>query len=406
MKGHLKGYFRLRGDNWQITVDIGRDPGTGKRKRHIETIPGTKRDAETRLRELLHSVDTGSYLRPQKVTVAQYLRDWLAEYGKPNLSPRGYERYSGIINKHLIPDLGAVPLAQLKAEHLQKHYSVKLDSGLNPRTVRYHHAVIHKALQTAVKWGKITRNVADNVDVPHFNRKDMKTWNEDEVRDFLTTAAKSPYYELFYVALYTGMRRGELLALRWQDVDFIFGQISVNRSLNHLKDGSYIFAQPKSEKSRRSIAMSPSLNLLLQKYHESQALACTIRNKQLSDADLVFSLCDGKPLRPNTVTRAWQTAAKQAGVKVIRLHDARHTHASLMLKQGEHPKVVQERLGHSSISMTLDTYSHVVPVLQQAAAARFDKTLGTDHEITGNVAKMSPTAEVITTNNGQLASDW
>ncbi len=201
------------------------------------------------------------------------------------------------------------------------------------------------------------------------------------------------------------MRRGELLALRWQDVDFIFSQISVNRSLNHLKDGSYIYTQPKSEKSRRTIAMPASLNLLLGKYHETQTLEHKMIGRPLTDVDLVFSLCDGSPLRPNTITRAWQTAAKQAGVKVIRLHDARHTHASLMLKKGIHPKIVQERLGHSSIEMTLDTYSHVAPGLQQAAAESFDKILGTDHEKTDNVAKMSPQPDMFTPDNRELATD-
>ncbi len=185
----------------------------------------------------------------------------------------------------------------------------------------------------------------------------------------------SPYYALFYTALYTGMRRSELLGLKWGDVDFIMSQVYVNRSLHHLKDGSYVFTQPKSTRSRRTIALSPSAILTLRDHYEKQKLEQAMLGISLKDDDLVFGQLDGKPLRPNTVTRAWTMLAGRAGVKVIRLHDARHTHASLMLKQGVHPKIVQERLGHASIQMTLDTYSHVAPGLQQAAAEGFDRLL-------------------------------
>jgi integrase len=203
----------------------------------------------------------------------------------------------------------------------------------------------------------------------------MQTWDEDEVNQFLEGVKESPYYSLFYTALFTGMRRSELLALRWQDIDFIYCQIYVNRSLHQLKDGSFIFTQPKSAKSSRTIALTPSTILMLRDYKEKQKLERDMSGNPLTDNDLVFSNLEGKPLRPNTITRAWTTLAAKCGLKVIRLHDARHTHASLMLKQGIHPKVVQERLGHSSIQMTIDTYSHVAPGIQEAAAKRFDEIL-------------------------------
>jgi len=176
------------------------------------------------------------------------------------------------------------------------------------------------------------------------------------------------------------MRRSELLALRWCDVDFIFSQISVSRSLHHLKDGSYVFTQPKSAKSKRTISLSPSAIVALHEHRNNQETICSTLGIALKDDDLVFSTLDGKPLRSNTITRAWTTLAKNVGIKVIRLHDARHSHASLMLKAGIHPKIVQERLGHSTIAMTLDTYSHVTPGLQQAAAESFDKMLNPKRE--------------------------
>ena len=199
--------------------------------------------------------------------------------------------------------------------------------------------------------------------------------NEDGVIHFLEMARQGEYYALFYTALHTAMRRSELLALRWKDIDFVFSQISVNRSLHQLRDGSYVYTQPKSVKSRRTIALSPSVFLVLNEHKKAKETERLLLGILLTDDDLVFSTPEGKPLRPNTVTRAWTTLAKRCGLRVIRLHDARHTHASLMLKQGIHPKIVQERLGHSSIQMTLDTYSHVAPGLQEAAATRFDEIL-------------------------------
>lgn len=176
-----------------------------------------------------------------------------------------------------------------------------------------------------------------------------------------------------------------MLGLAWRDVDFLYCQLSITRSLHHLKDGSYVFTQPKSAKSRRTIALSPSVVLLLKEHKEKQELERVTLGKLLADDDLVFSTLEGKPLRPNTITRAWVTLSVRAGVKAIRLHDARHTHASIMLKQGIHPKIVQERLGHSSIEMTLDIYSHVMPGIQEAAAKRFDDIF--NHKLENEAAK-------------------
>jgi len=368
----VRGYVRRRGkQSYSVAVSVGRDPVTGKYKYVWEGVKGTRRDAERRLSELLHRLDTGAFVSPSKTTVADYLRRWLEEYVKPNLSPRGFERYESIARVHLIPDLGTIALTQLRPEHLQRHYASKLNKGLSPRSVRYQHVVLHKALETAMKWGLVLRNVADGVDVPRSRRRDMQTWSEFEVRHFLEVAKGSPYYPLFHTALYTGMRRGELLALRWRDVGV--QEVHVNRSLHQLRDGSYVFTQPKSAKSRRAIDLSPSSILTLAEHRERQEGIRAMIGIPLGQDDFVFSTPEGKALRPNTVSRAWTMLAARAGVRVIRLHDARHTHASLMLKQGVHPKIVQERLGHGSIQVTLDTYSHVAPGLQRAAAESFDK---------------------------------
>ncbi len=378
----MRGHIRQRnkgGNTWSLVISLGADPATGKLKQHWETVKGSKRDAEKRLSELLHQLDTGAYMAPGKTTVADYLDRWLADYARANLTPRSYDRYESITHVHLLPALGSIPLTQLRANHLQAHYAAMLKAGLSPLTVRYHHTVLHKALATAIKWGLISRNVADGVDVPRSRRPDMQTWNEAELNVFLEAAKDTQYYALFYTALFTGMRRSELLALRWQDFDFIYGQIYVNRSMHRLKDGTYVFTAPKSAKGRRTIALPPSAFLVLQDYRKQKDADALMLEVEIKDGDLIFCHIDGTPWRPNTITRAWPMLAARAGVKVIRLHDARHTHASLMLKQGIHPKVVQERLGHSTISITLDTYSHVAPGLQEAAAKRFDDVVKVRH---------------------------
>jgi integrase len=370
MRGHIEQRSKNKG-TWSIKIALGKD-SSGKYKYKWYTVQGNKKDAERKLSELLYQLDTGSYIQPGKTTVAEYLDRWLTEYVQPNLSPRGYERYQYIALAYIKPAIGGLLLTQVKPEHIQRCYINWSQRGLSSGTIRYHHAVVHKALQTALKWGLVALNAADGVEIPKLKQIEMQTWNETELSQFLEAAKSSQYYELFYLALFTGMRRSELLALRWQDIDFILGQIYVNRGIHQLRNGSYVFTQPKSTRSRRTIALPPSAIMVLQEYHDKRQMDAAMLDLTLTDSALVFSTYDGKPLRPNTITRAWQTIAARAGVKAIRFHDARHTHATLMLKQGIHPKIVQERLGHASIQMTLDTYSHVAPGLQEAAAQCFD----------------------------------
>lgn len=377
----MRGHITKRGkDSYSIAVSLGKDATTGKYKYQWTTVKGTKKETEKRLSELLHQLDNGTFIKPGKTTLAEYLEKWLKDYVWPNLAPRTAEGYETIVSQHLIPKLGSFPLTQLRPEHLQKYYSEMLSigrcnsaGGLSAQTVRHHHTALHKALQTAVEWGLLSRNVADAVKPPHAEHPEMQTWGEDDIIRFLEAAKATPYYALFYTALFTGMRRSEFLALRWSDIDLFLCQVYVNRSLHQLRDGSIIYRAPKTAKGRRMVALSPSVALLLQEHKEKQEAMRAMLGVPLKDDDLVFSTLEGKPLRPNTVTRAWTMLAARAGVKIIRLHDARHTHASLMLKQGVHPKIVQERLGHATIAITLDTYSHVAPGLQEAAAAGFDK---------------------------------
>ena len=208
--------------------------------------------------------------------------------------------------------------------------------------------------------------------MPKIQRNEMHVMNESDMHIFLAYAGPTPYYALFYTALFTGMRRSEILALRWCDLDLLLCQASVTRTLHQLHNREFIISQPKTAKGRRLIALSPSTVAVLREHYAAQVEHRREQGQKLQDDDLVFYQPNGNPFLPDSITVAWRKLARRCGLKGIRLHDARHTHASLMLKQGVHPKIVQERLGHASIKITLDTYSHVAPGLQQAAANRFD----------------------------------
>ena len=397
----MRGHIRKRSKNsWTIVLDLPRDPETGRRHQQWHTVHGTRRDAERALREFLHSLETGTYVRPIKVSLAQFLEEWLRDYVELNCSPRTKASYEMIIRRHIIPELGNIPLSQLEPRHLQAFYSRQKAQGrvddegqLSPRTVRYCHSLLAEALGHAVKMGLAGRNVAQATDAPRLDHKVMPTLTPEDIPKFLEAAKGSPYYTFFYLLLHTGLRRGEALALRWKNVDLGLASLGVSSYLSVVEtayklDGDYVIKEPKTLHSRRRIALSPSLGLVLRQYRGEQEAQRALLGKPLTDHDFVFAHPDGTPLDPSTVSHAFAKIIRKAGVPLIRLHDLRHTHATLMLKVGVHPKVVSERLGHSSIRITLDTYSHVLPGLQEAAAQRFDDFLTPRVVEAENVSKM------------------
>lgn len=378
----MKGLIAKKGGAYYAVLSMGYDPVTGKRLRKWIPVEGNKKQRETRLAELVHQFDSGTFVNPGRASLAEFLERWLKDYAKPNVAPRTYEGYEHIITGHLIPKLGSIKLTGLKPEHIQHYYAEKLASGrhdgsggLSPRTVRHHHVTLHGALESAIKWGLISHNPLDAVDPPRYQAREMHTFDANTLYSFLETAKSSPYYTLFHLALFTGMRRSELLALRWNDIDLDLGHISVTRTLHHLRDGKTIFRAPKSAKGKRLVALPPSAILTLKGHREKQKAECILLGRPWDECGLVFSQSDGSPLLPDTITHAWVKLVRRSGFQGIRLHDCRHSHASLLLAQGVHPKIVQERLGHASIQLTLDTYSHVAPGLQEAAARRFDEFL-------------------------------
>ena len=379
MRGHL--VKRSKG-SWSIVLDLPRDPETGKRRQQWVSMKGTKKDAERRLSELLHQVDTGGFVRPSKLTVAEFLRQWLRDYAASNVRPLTAAGYAQRIDRHIIPALGRIPLSELQPSHLQTFYrkavqNGRLDGegGLSARSVLHIHRVLYDALAIAVKWGLVIRNVAQAVDPPRATRKEMRTLDAEGVNRLLEASQGTMYHPLIHLALYTGLRRSELLGLRWRSVDLDMATISVVQVLHCLQGGRIVFHEPKSQKGKRQVALSPTAAVALREYRERQQLDRILVGNPLTLDDLVFSNPDGLPLLPNSVTHAFIKIVRRAGLHGVRFHDLRHTHASLMLRQGIHPKIVSERLGHATVGITLDTYSHVTPGLQEAAALRFEEGL-------------------------------
>jgi len=379
MRGHIR---KRSARSWTIVVDIGRDPVSGKRRQKWQTVQGTKRDAERTLRETLSALEKGIYIEPSCKTLSEWLNEWLQTYVTLHTTPRTQESYCSTIEKHLIPALGLIPLTQLKPQHLQDYYINALSNGrcdnkggLSKRSVLYHHRILSEALSHAVKMGILVRNVAEVADPPRPSHVKMNPLTPWAVSRFLDAAKNSEYYVFFSTLLYTGVRRGELLGLRWRNLDLDFATLHVVETAYKLGDGTYVIKEPKTPHSRRVVNLPPSLSLLLRKYRQDKELIQKLFGHDLGEDDFVFAHPDGRLPDPSAISRAFSRVLDNAGLPHVRLHDLRHTHATLMLKAGVHPKIVSERLGHANINITLDTYSHVLPGLQEAAAERFDKML-------------------------------
>jgi len=393
----MSGSLRQRSKGrWEICIDVGRDPATGKRLRHFETVKGTKKEAQQRLAELMVSVEQGTYIKqPRQLTVAIWLRKWLESYAASNLAPKTMESYKHELNNYIIPRLGEVRLSELRPHHIQEYIAWALSEGrklntggLAHRTVQYHFRILSKALDDAIRMGLIAVNPCKGIKAPKPPRTDIPAIGPDELSKLLNAIRQSSYYLYYHTLLLTGLRRSELLALKWRDVDLDLACIYVSHSLHRLNDGTIIIKEPKTSRGRRPVDLPLSLVTLLRQHRVDQEVQMLMTDKRLTEDDFVFSRADGSPLNPNTVTHTFAKASARAGMPQLRLHDLRHIHATVLLKAGVHPRVVQERLGHSSIATTLDIYSHTVPGLQKAAAERLD-TLLPKVETEENVGKLS-----------------
>ncbi len=290
----------------------------------------------------------------ERLTTAHFLCDWL-QSARPSLRSSTYDRYEQIVRLHALPALGRIPLARLTPQHLQRLYAEKLAAGLSPRSV--------------------PRNVADLVTPPRGQRLQMSCLSPEQARTLLAVASGDRLEAVYALAVTTGMRRGEILALQWKNVDLETGSLQVVGTLQRTKEGLSI-AEPKTDKSRRQVALSATAVQALRKHRAAQASQRLLLGAAWQDFDLVFSNDVGGPMEPaNLIRRSFQPLLKRAGLPQIRFHDLRHTAATLMLSQSIHPKIVSEMLGHSQVNITLDLYSHVTPTLQRQAATAVDDLL-------------------------------
>jgi integrase len=352
--------------------------------RRFVSVKGTRREAERALTDAVHRRDTGLDIDPSKLTVAKYLKRWLADYAATNVSASTLVRYQGIVDNHLLPTIGRVQLSDLRPAHIQRVYAEALSTGsrrdrrggvLSARTVLQHHRVLRQALAHAVRWQLIARNPADAVAPPKPERHDMRVLSRDEAQALLAACADHSLYDLLHVALTTAARLGELLALQWGDIDWQSGTLRITRSAQRLPGKGIVFHAPKTHRSIRPIALSPVTRRILKSHRVAQSEQRLAVGAVYEDHDLVFANPLGRPLDGTAVTKRFQQIALGAGLGHVRFHDLRHTAATLMLSAGTHPKVVQERLGHATINITLDTYSHVLPDMQREAAIMIDNLL-------------------------------
>jgi integrase len=376
----MKGHIRERSPgHWAIVLDL-RDPGTGTRKRKWHAFKGTKRQAQTECSRLITEMSRGTYLEPAKETVAQFLERWL-EHTEPNVAPRTLERYQEIARKNLAPLLGHSLLMRLRPEQISSAYAKALKTGrrdgtggLSPRTVHHLHRILKQALSTAVRWNLIVSNPAEKVDPPKVERSKMRALDAAETAVLIAHFRGTRMFIPVLLAVLCGLRRGEIAALRWCSVDLARRQLSVAQSTEQTKSGTRL-KETKSGRAR-TVALPSLVVDEFRKHRARQGEELLKIGVRTNDEIHIVAQEDGAPLQPNSLTHEFvRLLAKAKVLPKIRFHDLRHTHATHLLTNGVHPKVAQERLGHSSVGITLDLYSHVLPGMQEDAAAKVDAAI-------------------------------
>lgn len=333
----------------------------------------TRKAVKEKLITTLHEQQQGILVTSEPQTVGQFLTDWLENTHKRLVRPRTYERYREAVYLHLIPALGQHQLQKLTVQHLQMFYTLKEQAGLAPATIIYYHSVLHNALNTAVKRGLLARNVCDLADPPRKQRYEIQLLTEEQAKKLLVAIRGHKWEALYMLALVTGLRRGEILGLKWQDINIVGGTLQVRRILSRVPTQTperphvYVEAEPKTKRSRRSVVIASfALDTLIQhKVHQLEAKYKA--GTEWQEHDYVFCTSLGKPLNPNHVVEELKKLLERAGLPEIRFHDLRHSAATLLLSAKIHPKIVQEILGHTQISTTMDIYSHVLPGMQEEA---------------------------------------
>jgi integrase len=334
----------------------------------------TRQEAAEKLTKAIADRDGGLTFDAGTLTVTEYLDRWLTDAVQDTVRQRTYERYEQIARVHIKPALGRLKLKSLTTTHARGLYREKLDAGLAPRTVQYIHTTFHKALKDAVADGLIPRNVAKSIKAPRPRKKEMNALSADQAHTFLSAARGDRFEALYVVALHCGLREGELLGLRWEDVDLAVGTLSVRRTLSQARIG-HVFEAPKNG-SGRNVRLTSGAVEALKRHRAAQNGERLNLGSLWQDHGLVFPSQRGTMMNASNLrARSFKLLLKRAGLPDIRLHDLRHTCATLLLSEGVHPKFVQELLGHANIGITLDTYSHVLPSMGDQTVAAMERVL-------------------------------
>jgi integrase len=369
-RGNGEGSITKRKDGrWMARYTV--HTAKGPKRRHI--YGRTRQEVAAKLAKAMADRDGGVELDPSRVTMSEYLQRWLKDSVKGNVRPITFESYERLVRVHMVPALGHVKLKALSPAHLQGFYRDRLDAGLSPCTVQRLHAVIHRALKQALRWGLVPRNVSEATDPPTAQRKEIRPLTPEQVRTLLKAAQGDRLEALYVLAITTGLRQGELFGLKWEDVDLAAGRLSVRRTLTTPKGGRRL-GPPKRSKSRRSVKLTARAVEALRVHRERQLKEREKLAELWQDHAFIFATQVGTPLnRHNYFRRCFKPMLQKAGLPhTVRFHDLRHTCATLLLSKNVNPKVVQELLGHANISQTMDTYSHVLPDMQERAASAMD----------------------------------
>ena len=365
------GQIIARGDRrWLIRVYLGRDHENKKRNYHNRTVRGSMREAQAYLTKKLRERDLGRDLEGAKITLNEYLDRWLETAVKPRVRQKTCQDYDGILRRYIRPGLGERVLASMRPMEIQTTYQGMIERGLSPRTVRYTHAVLRSALRQALQWRLLLENPVDGVKIPQQLRGEMRSLTVEQAQAFLRAALATPHGPVLAVALTTGMRPSEYLALKWQDLDWTRQTVSVVRSVRRL-NGRWFFSDTKRSRRRRPIRLQSWIVTLLRDLRTKAGA----QDLYPEAHDLVFRTPSGQPINADCLAKHFRSILDFAGVPRIRLYDLRHSAATIALAAGVSPKVVSEQLGHASTAFTLDTYAHVLPHMQDEAAARVEAML-------------------------------
>ena len=360
--------------SYRIRYSLGRDPVSGKRRFATATVRGTRKEAEQELVRLLRSVHTGEHVDPSRMTVGEWLGLWVNST-RAEVSPKTHERYAEIVRCYLVPAVGSVRLQRLTASHIQRGYN-DFTRSPSPRTRRHIHRILKSALARAVEQQALTRNPADALKrLPKVEPKPIAVLTVDQSMRLLQAIQHTTTYWPVLIALATGMRRGEILALRWKRVELDQGVVRVIESLEQTRKGGLRFKATKTDKARAVTLPKFALNEL-RRWKREQAEALLTLGIQQGGETLVCARQDDDPKQPESLTHEFTYLVGKADVPRVRFHDLRHSHATQLLSSGVHPKIVQERLGHSTITTTMDLYSHVSETMQGDAAVRLDQAYG------------------------------